>query len=73
MVANSVRIDSKTLSKNEKKVLFEHISELRKWINTYLQIVLLIQKKIFLMKMNMLINPKKNLLKNLKNSKENKL
>lgn len=36
MVTNSVRLKDETLSKNEKKVLIEHLTELRGWIDTYL-------------------------------------
>lgn len=36
MVTNSVRLEDKTLSKDEKKVLIEHLTELRGWIDTYL-------------------------------------
>lgn len=36
MVTNSVRFNDEILSKNEKKVLIEHLSELGEWIDTYL-------------------------------------
>lgn len=36
MVTNSVRLNNETLSKNEKKVLIEHLTELRGWIDVYL-------------------------------------
>lgn len=36
MVSNEVRLDNETLSKNEKKVLIEHLTELRGWIYQYL-------------------------------------
>lgn len=36
MVTNSVRLNCEILSKNEKKVLIEHLIELRGWINKYL-------------------------------------
>ena len=36
MVTNLVRLKDETLSKDEKKVLIEHLTELRGWIDTYL-------------------------------------
>ena len=36
MVTNLIRLEDETLSKNEKKVLIEHLTELRGWIDTYL-------------------------------------
>lgn len=36
MVTNSVRLKDETLSKDEKKILIEHLTELRGWIDTYL-------------------------------------
>lgn len=36
MVTNSVRLNNEILSKNKKKVLIKHLTELRGWIDTYL-------------------------------------
>lgn len=36
MVANMVRVRNNCITKEEKKVLIEHLTELRGWINTYL-------------------------------------
>lgn len=36
MVSNEVRLNDKILSKNEKKILIEYLTEFRGWINTYL-------------------------------------
>lgn len=36
MVANMIRIRNNCITKEEKKVLIEHLTELRGWINTYL-------------------------------------
>lgn len=73
MVANSVRIDSKTLSKNEKKVLFEHISKLRKWINTYLLDCITYIEKDISNEDEYANKSKEELIEELKNLKENKL
>lgn len=36
MLTNMVRVKNNCLTKDEKKVLIEHLTELRGWVNTYL-------------------------------------
>ena len=73
MVTNSVRLEDETLSKDEKKVLIEHLTELRGWINTYLLDCIDYVAKNLSDEDKYANKTKEELIKELKKLKENKL